>query len=80
VTPAHVLDQLDDYLDAELPARDLRRIRAHLAACAACAAEYHRAAEAIETIRRRLRQVTVPVGLRARLAVALRELSPSHPH
>lgn len=80
MSPAHVLDRLDDYLDRELPRHDMRLVRAHLARCDDCAAEYRRTAKAVETVRRRLRQVAVPAGLRARLFLALRELSSSDPH
>jgi anti-sigma factor (TIGR02949 family) len=80
VSPAHVLDRLDDYLDGELPPHDMRLVRTHLAGCDDCAAEYRRAAETVETIRRGLRQVAVPAGLHARLATILRELSSSDAH
>lgn len=80
MSPAHILDRLDDYLDGELPPHDMRLVRAHLAGCDDCAAQYRQTAEAVETVRRRLRQVGVPAGLRARLVIALRELSSSDPH
>jgi len=80
VSPAHVLGRLDDYLDGELPPRDMRLVGAHLASCDACAAKYRQAARVVETVRRHLRQVAVPAGLHARLGAALRELSSSNRH
>ena len=80
MSPGHVLDRLDDYLDGELPPGAMRLVRAHLALCAACATEYGEAAAIVATLRQRLRQVAVPAGLQARLTAALRELSSSTPH
>ena len=80
MSPAHVLDRLDDYLDGELLPHDLRLVRAHLAGCDGCAAQYRQVTAVVDTVRRHLREVAVPAGLRARLAAALRELSPSDPH
>lgn len=80
MTGAHVLDRLDDYLDGELPPAGMRLVRAHLARCEACAAEYREAAELLATVRQRLRQVVVPTGFRARLGTTIRELSSSNPH
>ncbi len=72
---AAVLELLDDYLDGELQPRDMRRIHAHLAECDACAAEFRRARREVDAVRERLRQVSVPPDLRARLGAAIRELS-----
>lgn len=80
MSPPHVLDRLDDYLDAELSPTGMRMVRAHLALCDVCAAEYREAVALAATVRHHLRRVVVPAGLRARLAVALRELSSSDPH
>jgi len=69
---AAVLELLDDYLDGELQPRDMRRVHAE---CDACAAEFRRARREVDAVRERLRQVSVPPDLRARLGAAIRELS-----
>lgn len=79
-SPDHVIERLDDYLDGELRPGDMRLVRAHLAACSACADEYRRAAGTLAAVRERLRHVAVPSDLRARLGAALRELSAAGPH
>jgi len=76
----HVLDRLDDYIDGELSPAVMRLVGTHLSSCDSCAAEYRDARRTVETVRRRLRRVAVPPGLRATLHAVFRELSSSDLH
>jgi anti-sigma factor (TIGR02949 family) len=63
--------RLEDYLDRELPADQMTRVREHLEGCAACAEEFAFEAEVLEEVRRKVRRITVPQTFVQRLAAAL---------
>jgi anti-sigma factor (TIGR02949 family) len=72
VTCEEAFRQLDDYLDRQLRAGELRLIEEHLEICAACLREFTFEQSVLDGVRKKLREVTAPPGLMARIAAALR--------
>jgi len=63
--------RLDDYLDRELDADEMRLAAEHLATCAACAAEYRFDETVLRRVRERLARVQAPAGLREAIRARL---------
>ncbi len=63
--------KLDDFLDRRLGADEMRIIEQHLEVCAACAREFTFAASLLEGIRSKLRQVSAPPDLLARISARI---------
>lgn len=70
-TCEEVFARLDDYLDRELTAEEMRLVREHLATCAACASEYRFEAGVLEGVREKLRRLAVPAGLMERISARI---------
>ncbi len=64
--------RLDDYLDRELSAAELKAVEDHLEVCAVCAAEFGIERTVLEEIRAKLRRLRAPEGLLARISARLR--------
>jgi anti-sigma factor (TIGR02949 family) len=64
---AQVFARLDDYVDRELSADDLRQIERHLETCAVCAAEFRLEGDLLRTIRGKIRRIALPPGLESRI-------------
>jgi hypothetical protein len=71
LTCREMVDRLDDYVDRNLEAHELRRVEAHLAHCLACAAEYRFEAGLLDGIRERLSRITLPPHLLASIRARL---------
>jgi anti-sigma factor (TIGR02949 family) len=67
LTCEEVFARLDDYLDRELTADEMRLVEEHLSTCAACASEHRFESSVIDDVRDKLRRIAVPEGLRARV-------------
>ena len=63
--------RLDDYLDRELAAAEMTRLREHLETCAGCAREFNFEASVLNGVREKLRQIDLPESLQARILAAL---------
>ena len=63
--------RLDDYLDRELPAEQVERVRDHLETCAICTAEFDFEATVIEDVRGKLRRIRAPGELMSRISSLL---------
>jgi len=63
--------RLDGYLDRELTAEEMRLVQEHLAVCEVCSREFRFEASVLAGVKRKLRQLDVPVGLRDRVLAAL---------
>lgn len=63
---------MDEYIDRELAPDEVTRVHTHLETCAACASEYAFEEDVLLTVRAKLRRVTMPDDLRARIERALR--------
>lgn len=70
-TCEEVFARLDDFLDRELAADELRLVREHLESCAACAAEYKFESGVINGVREKLRRLAVPGDLMARISARI---------
>ena len=70
-TCEQVFERLDDYLDRELTAEEMRLVREHLDTCAVCASEYRFESGVISGVRDKLRRIAVPNDLRARISALL---------
>jgi len=71
LTCEEVFERLDDYLDRELTADQMRLVREHLETCAVCASEHRFEASVITGVREKLSRIAVPEGLRARISALL---------
>ena len=63
--------RLDDYLDRELSAEEMRLVHEHLDICAGCAREFNFEASVLRGVREKLRQINLPDSLQARILAAL---------
>jgi anti-sigma factor (TIGR02949 family) len=70
-TCEEMLRRLDDYLDRELTADEIRRVEEHLEDCEACIREFGFEANVITAVREKLRDVEVPQTLIDRVAMSL---------
>jgi anti-sigma factor (TIGR02949 family) len=64
--------RLDDYLDRRLAHTEMHLIEEHLQICAACAREFTFEASVLTGVREKLRQLSVPPDLLARIAAEIR--------
>ena len=64
--------RLDDFLDRRLPHAEMHLIEEHLEICAACAREFTFEASVLTEVRQKLRQLSVPPDLMARIAAQIR--------
>jgi hypothetical protein len=62
---------LDDYLDRELTAREMKLVQAHLEVCAFCAAEFAFEAGVLGGLRSTLRRIEAPADLLSRVRGSL---------
>jgi anti-sigma factor (TIGR02949 family) len=72
LTCEEVFDRLDDFLDRELSPEEIRLVEEHLETCAACAGEHRFESRVLESVRSKLRRITLPAALRGEI---LRRLS-----
>ena len=63
--------RLDDYLDRELSADEMRLVREHLDACVVCAAEFGFERAVIDAVRQKLSRLDVAPDLERRIRMAL---------
>lgn len=63
--------RLDDYLDRELSAEEMRMVRDHLEICAVCATEFGFERAVIDRVREKLARIDVSPDLKRRIALAL---------
>ena len=70
-TCEEVFHRLDDYLDRELSADEMRLVREHLDICAVCAAEHRFESGVINGVREKLGRIAVPSDLMAKISARL---------
>jgi anti-sigma factor (TIGR02949 family) len=66
--------RLDDYLDRELNADEMRLVHDHLEICAGCAREFNFEESVLRGVRSKLRQIELPPDLQARVLGVLDKL------
>ena len=64
--------RLDDFLDRRLSETEMRLIEEHLEICAACTREFTFEKSVLTGVRKKLRQLSVPPDLLARIAAEIR--------
>lgn len=62
------LRRLEDFLDRELTLEAMRQVEAHLDTCAACAGQFEFERGVLDGLREKIRRVSLPAELRARIA------------
>lgn len=70
-TCEEVFARLDDYLDRELTAEEMRLVKEHLATCAACAGEHRFESGVLDGVRSKLSRLSVPSDLMARITARI---------
>lgn len=65
--------RLEDYLDRELSAEEMRMVREHLETCAVCAREFGYEESVLRNIRSKLDHIDLPPDFLTRVATRLRE-------
>ena len=68
--------RLDDYLDRELAAEELRLIEEHLGDCASCLQEFTYERSVLEGLKGKLRRLPMPEDLLARIQRKLGQAEP----
>lgn len=71
--------RLNDYLDRELTAEEMRLVRAHLHECAVCAREFRFEESVLRDVREKLRRIDLPADLVKRITTALEEAEKRRP-
>ena len=64
--------RLDDFLDRRLAPTEMHLIEEHLEICAACAREFTYEASVLAGVRQKLRQLSMPPDLLARITAQIR--------
>jgi anti-sigma factor (TIGR02949 family) len=59
--------RLNDYLDRRLTPEEMRIIEEHLEICAWCAQEFNYETSVLHGLKRKVRQLDIPVGLLSRI-------------
>lgn len=68
LTCEELFRRLDDYLDRELTPDEAVLVRDHLEICAVCAAEYRFEASVLRNVREKLRRISAPPDLLAKIS------------
>ncbi len=71
--------RLDDFLDRRLAQTEMHLIEEHLEICAACAREFTFEASVLTGVRQKLRQLSMPPDLPARIAAKIRAAGEGDP-
>lgn len=71
LTCEQIFARLDDFVDRELSAREMRLVQEHLDTCAQCAAEHKFESTVISNVREKLVRIDVPSGMALRIAERL---------
>ena len=70
-TCEEVFQRLDDYLDRELSAEEMRMVREHLELCRVCTMEHRFEREVLDEVKQKLRRINMPASLVARVQAAI---------
>jgi anti-sigma factor (TIGR02949 family) len=64
--------RLDDFIDRELSADEMRLVHEHLAVCAQCTREFNFEISVIDGVREKLSRIAAPPNLLTRIAASIR--------
>jgi anti-sigma factor (TIGR02949 family) len=73
LTCQEVFERLESYLDRELSPREMQLVIEHLEVCAFCMFEFRFEGRLLDEVRDRLRRITAPPDLLARVRGAIRQ-------
>lgn len=73
LTCEEIFGRLDDFIDHELSADELRLVEEHLRTCAVCASEHRFESRVLSDIRSKLSRIAAPPSLREDLLKRLAE-------
>ena len=79
LTCEEIFRRLDDYLDRELNADEMRLVKEHLDTCAQCAREHAFDRQLLDDVRAKLQRFDVPADLRRRVGKALERAAEDGP-
>jgi anti-sigma factor (TIGR02949 family) len=68
MTCEQAFSRIDDFLDRELSAEEMKLVQEHLDTCAACSTEFKFEATLIQGVRDKLRRIAVPPDLLSRIS------------
>ena len=71
LTCEEIFRRLDDYLDRELSAEEMRLVKEHLDTCAQCAREHSFDRRMLDTVREKVQRIEAPQDLKSRIAAAI---------
>ena len=63
--------RIDDFLDRELTEEEIIKVREHLDFCLMCASEFKFEGDVIQLIRAKLKQISAPPELLAKISLSL---------
>jgi anti-sigma factor (TIGR02949 family) len=75
ITCESAFRKLDDFLDRQLSADEMRLVEEHLHICEGCTREFAFEASVLAGVRRKLRAIAVPPDLLARISAELSRAS-----
>ena len=73
LTCVELFRRLDDYMDRELGAEEMRLIREHLETCAQCAGEYAFEESVLKNVRAKLGHIKAPPDLLGKISRIIAE-------
>ena len=79
LTCEEIFRRLDDYLDRELSADEMRLVKEHLDTCAQCAREHAFDRRMLDDVREKVQRIEAPDDLRRRIAAALERAAKDGP-
>jgi anti-sigma factor (TIGR02949 family) len=71
LTCEEIFRRLDDYLDRELSAEEMTRVKEHLDTCAQCATEHAFDRRLLDDVREKVQRIDTPTDLRSKIAGAI---------
>lgn len=71
LTCEELFRRLDDYMDRELSPEEAKLVREHLETCAVCTAEYSFESSMLRSVREKLRHISAPPDLLARITARI---------
>ena len=69
----HVFEKLDDYLDRELSPQEMTRVEEHLRDCEHCALDAQFESQVLDSLKERMRRLTIPDSLKQRVLDSLND-------
>lgn len=75
LTCEELFRRLDDFMDRELREEEASLVREHLETCVVCAAEYSFETSMLKSVREKLRHISAPPDLMAKISARLAKVA-----